>query len=81
MNFGLYFERVRRGTSFTAEGAEDAEEGSGKPHRGATVLVPRASYAHCQRVWVRNIALRMVSIFRMQATSATFAGLPAARSR
>ena len=32
MNFGFHF-RGRRGKSFTAENAEDAEEGPGKLHR------------------------------------------------
>jgi len=35
----------------------------------------------CQGIPLRAIAFRMVSSFRMQAVSATLAGLPAARSR
>jgi hypothetical protein len=35
----------------------------------------------CHGVWLRIIALRIVSILRMQAMSATLCGLPAAHSR
>ena len=57
------------------------EQFRGERSGSATVLVCQAESVACHGVWLRRMALRMTSSLRMQAVSASLAGLPARRRR